>query len=31
MENVLDKIPEYENNETAPNFCNHYWNTSQQE
>lgn len=25
MEKVQEKIPEYENNETAPNFCNNFW------
>lgn len=28
LDNTFTKIPEYENNETAPNFCNHFWSSA---
>lgn len=31
MEKIQEKIPEYENNETAPNFCNNFWTKTTQE
>jgi len=31
FEKVTEKIPEYENNETAPTFCNNYWSRDKTE
>lgn len=28
LEKMQEKIPEYENNETAPTFCNNFWTKS---